>query len=152
MRNDFPKVHTCISCKCIWRVCCVIQWSNRISSRRNTRTNHRRTWEYARPNIRHCLENLWRLWRNTIGPRPIIGKGVREGYSVSSRSVSIYSYIYKYIWSLNGGDGRLAHSSSIDFIAGRTTTNEELEEMLEQGNPAVFTQGVSFVQLSERFS
>lgn len=28
------------------------------------------------------------------------------------------------------------------FTAGRTTTNEELEEMLEQGNPAVFTQGV----------
>lgn len=28
------------------------------------------------------------------------------------------------------------------FPAGRTTTNEELEEMLEQGNPAVFTQGV----------
>lgn len=29
------------------------------------------------------------------------------------------------------------------FPAGRTTTNEELEEMLEQGNSAVFTQGVS---------
>ena len=29
------------------------------------------------------------------------------------------------------------------ILAGRTTTNEELEEMLEQGNPAVFTQGVS---------
>lgn len=28
------------------------------------------------------------------------------------------------------------------FTAGRTTTNEELEEMLEQGNSAVFTQGV----------
>ncbi|XP_034949781.1 syntaxin-1A isoform X4 [Chelonus insularis] len=27
-------------------------------------------------------------------------------------------------------------------ITGRTTTNEELEEMLEQGNPAVFTQGI----------
>nr|CAD7572695.1 unnamed protein product [Timema californicum] len=26
-------------------------------------------------------------------------------------------------------------------ITGRTTTNEELEDMLEQGNPAVFTQG-----------
>ena len=26
--------------------------------------------------------------------------------------------------------------------AGRTTTNEELEDMLEQGNPAVFTQGI----------
>lgn len=29
-----------------------------------------------------------------------------------------------------------------NFLAGRTTTNEELEEMLEQGNSAVFTQGV----------
>lgn len=29
-------------------------------------------------------------------------------------------------------------------LAGRQTTNEELEEMLEQGNPAVFTQGVSY--------
>ncbi|XP_068898413.1 syntaxin-1A isoform X4 [Tenebrio molitor] len=27
-------------------------------------------------------------------------------------------------------------------ITGRQTTNEELEEMLEQGNPAVFTQGI----------
>ena len=27
-------------------------------------------------------------------------------------------------------------------ITGRTTTNEELEEMLEQGNAAVFTQGI----------
>ncbi|XP_046817808.1 syntaxin-1A isoform X4 [Vespa velutina] len=27
-------------------------------------------------------------------------------------------------------------------ITGRTTTNDELEEMLEQGNPAVFTQGI----------
>ena len=27
--------------------------------------------------------------------------------------------------------------------AGRSTTNEELEEMLESGNPAIFTQGVS---------
>jgi hypothetical protein len=30
----------------------------------------------------------------------------------------------------------------VQTSAGRTTTNEELEEMLEQGNPAVFTQGV----------
>jgi len=29
------------------------------------------------------------------------------------------------------------------FLAGRTTTDEELEEMIEQGNPAVFTQGVT---------
>jgi len=27
--------------------------------------------------------------------------------------------------------------------AGRATTNDELEEMLESGNPAIFTQGVS---------
>lgn len=32
--------------------------------------------------------------------------------------------------------------SNICTLAGRTTTNDELEEMLEQGNPAVFTQGV----------
>ena len=29
------------------------------------------------------------------------------------------------------------------FVAGRATTNEELEDMLESGNPAIFTQGVS---------
>jgi len=28
-------------------------------------------------------------------------------------------------------------------IAGRATTNDELENMLESGNPAIFTQGVS---------
>ena len=27
--------------------------------------------------------------------------------------------------------------------AGRSTTNDELEDMLESGNPAIFTQGVS---------
>jgi t-SNARE complex subunit (syntaxin) len=31
---------------------------------------------------------------------------------------------------------------SFQEITGRTTTNEELEEMLEQGNAAVFTQGI----------
>ncbi|XP_025833882.1 syntaxin-1A-like [Agrilus planipennis] len=30
----------------------------------------------------------------------------------------------------------------LPLLAGRQTTNEELEEMLEQGNPAVFTQGI----------
>ena len=28
------------------------------------------------------------------------------------------------------------------YIAGRSTTSEELEEMIETGNPAIFTQGV----------
>ena len=39
------------------------------------------------------------------------------------------------------------HSKFIFYIilAGRTTTNEELEEMLESNNPAIFTQGVSYV-------
>ena len=36
------------------------------------------------------------------------------------------------------------------FTAGRTTTNEELEEMLEQGNPAVFTQGVSYLIIQQQ--
>ena len=29
------------------------------------------------------------------------------------------------------------------YAAGRTTSDQELEEMLESGNPAIFTQGVS---------
>jgi hypothetical protein len=29
-------------------------------------------------------------------------------------------------------------------LAGRSVTEGEVEEMLESGNPAVFTQGVSF--------
>lgn len=29
------------------------------------------------------------------------------------------------------------------YLAGKVTTNDELEEMLESGNPAIFTQGVS---------
>lgn len=33
-----------------------------------------------------------------------------------------------------------------NILAGKATTNEELEEMLEQGNSAVFTQGVSCIQ------
>ena len=32
---------------------------------------------------------------------------------------------------------------NILFSAGKTTTNEELEDMLESGNLAVFTQDVS---------
>ena len=30
-------------------------------------------------------------------------------------------------------------------IAGRSTTSEELEEMIETGNPAIFTQGVIII-------
>jgi len=31
---------------------------------------------------------------------------------------------------------------SMRISAGRATTNDELEDMLESGNPAIFTQGV----------
>ena len=31
------------------------------------------------------------------------------------------------------------------FAAGHATSDAELEEMLESGNPAIFTQGVRFV-------
>ena len=30
------------------------------------------------------------------------------------------------------------------FVAGRSTTNDELEDMLESGDSAIFTQGVRF--------
>lgn len=42
---------------------------------------------------------------------------------------------------------RLKYIVTFQFTAGRQTTNEELEEMLEQGNPAVFTQGVSLITM-----
>lgn len=32
------------------------------------------------------------------------------------------------------------------FLAGRNTTNEELESMLESDNPAIFTSGVSLTK------
>lgn len=32
------------------------------------------------------------------------------------------------------------------FVAGHSKTDAEIEEMLESGNPAVFTQGVSDYQ------
>lgn len=35
----------------------------------------------------------------------------------------------------------------ISFAAGRTTTSEELEDMLESGNPAIFSSGVSRLSL-----
>jgi hypothetical protein len=42
------------------------------------------------------------------------------------------------------------------FVAGRSTTNDELEDMLESGNPAIFTQGVgdfnySFIKIGSSF-
>lgn len=37
----------------------------------------------------------------------------------------------------------VANARLFTLAAGRATTNEELEEMLEQGNSAVFTQGVT---------
>lgn len=40
------------------------------------------------------------------------------------------------------GGKQLTKSIHLQYLAGRTTTNDELEEMLEQGNSAVFTQGV----------
>jgi len=38
------------------------------------------------------------------------------------------------------------------FAAGRSTTDTELESMLESGNPAIFTQGVSCCPFSYAYS
>lgn len=35
------------------------------------------------------------------------------------------------------------HSLPFIVLAGRVTTNEELENMLESGNPSIFTSDVS---------
>lgn len=42
-----------------------------------------------------------------------------------------------------GGDRGLLADLCCVVAAGRTTTSEELEDMLESGNPAIFSSGVS---------
>lgn len=46
-------------------------------------------------------------------------------------------------------EGSLLDNHCLPFIilAGRVTTNEELENMLESGNPSIFTSDVSVVML-----
>lgn len=39
------------------------------------------------------------------------------------------------------------HCLPFIILAGRVTTNEELEDMLESGNPSIFTSDVSFLML-----
>ena len=42
-----------------------------------------------------------------------------------------------------GNDTKSDACCTMALAAGRATTNEELEDMLESGNPAIFTQGVN---------
>lgn len=110
---------------------------NKASSRRSKPSQRQPIWEYVKHSTRRCRENLSKLWQNTIGHKLIIERDVKRGYNVNWRSVS----------SSRRHIGRLT-ISLISILrclstAGKATTNEELEEMLEQGNSAVFTQGVS---------
>ena len=82
----------------------------------------------------------------TILRKPITEKGAKEEYNVNWKLVSDI---------LRNVCSRLSFGSILKFpiltfdlfpfhlTAGRSVQNEELENMLESGNPAIFTQGVS---------
>ena len=103
-------------------------------------TNLQRICEYAKRSIRRCRVNSSKWWPNTIARRPTIARGARDVFSGNLKSVS-FQISTKY-------DPRSIIVVPLYFVAGRTTTNEELEEMLEQGNLAVFTEGVMQFSLS----
>ena len=54
-----------------------------------------------------------------------------------------------YLESNGGAFGSLLYNYCLLFnvLAGRVTTNEELEDMLETGNPSIFTSDVSSLVL-----
>ena len=124
---------------------------------KSKRINPRPICEYAKRSIRRCHVNSSKWWRNTIALRRTIVSGARDAFNGSWKSVRrwclqiilaespLHVFFFSFsIWS--------CFSYFACPLAGRATTNEELEEMLEQGNSAVFTQGVSaHNHISNRF-
>lgn len=47
--------------------------------------------------------------------------------------------MHEWWWQFN----HFSLSAIVFVLAGRVTTNEELEDMLESGNPSIFTSDVS---------
>ena len=68
------------------------QSSNRISSMKSRRTNHRQTCGYARRNIRHCRVNLSRSWRNTTARRPTTANDAKGASNASWKSVRTHTH------------------------------------------------------------
>lgn len=68
------------------------------------------------------------------------GRGVKDAFKDSWKSVS-YMYLHRHT---GNGQHSLRHVFFLLLypLAGKATTDEELEEMLESGNAAVFTAGV----------
>lgn len=92
--------------------------------------------------IRHCPGNLWKWWQNTIGRRQITERDAKVAFRDSWKLVSARHKGCRVAWDLQNSLS-IYYKPISCLSAGRTTTNEELEDMLESGNPAVFTQGVS---------
>ncbi|KAF4525003.1 hypothetical protein B566_EDAN012110 [Ephemera danica] len=67
---------------------------------------------------------------------------IQRQLEISKSIAAVSSLTLCYISQSQVGGGLLLMLVIVALAAGRTTTNEELEEMLEQGNSAVFTQGI----------
>lgn len=99
------------------------------------------------PQIVHCHEALWALWYGGWANKQseleyvlrveITADNVKDGLN------------WEVVGDCLGGNRKWSCTLSLYFMyffcykAGKKTTDEELEEMLESGNPAIFTSGVS---------
>ena len=72
-------------------------------------------------------------------------KSAQKGYSGSWRSVS--SFCRSFVVACRRED--VANIRFCLLLAGRSVTEGEVEEMLESGNPSVFTQGVRSSESSQ---
>lgn len=86
----------------------------------------------------------------TIKFKLAIVKSAKREFSDSSRSVRKTTRIKIYFSSREKASSSSANISFnrkkkflSEILAGRSVTEGQVEEMLESGNPAVFTQGVS---------
>ena len=84
--------------------------------------------------------------------RSIFGQRMlKESRSAGFDFVNISSPLFSVSLNLTANQPQKKNDIKTSFfLAGRSTTSEELEEMIETGNPAIFTQGVS--SLSDNIS
>lgn len=92
-------------------------------------------WRRATTGV-SCLNDRWTCWINYYYHQRLDSiNGCIHLVRLNSEQWTPSAFCHKWSWILKY------------FSAGRVTTNDELEEMLESGNPAIFTQGVSLNSL-----
>ena len=95
----------------------------------------------AEPRIREMQhETLTRIFVEAMIECNIIQEEHREKCKDRFKRQLEISKFYRLFLKYKNKNGK--HIFAVQNIAGHSTTDEELEEMLEQNNPAIFTQEV----------